>query len=229
MTQTLHPLTFAFRQLGYLPADIASAYREDPALRAKWFAFLELILYPGLWAITLHRVSHLLFACRLPFLPRLLSQTARFLTGIEIHPGAKIGKGFFIDHGMGVVIGETAEIGEDVLMYHEVTLGGTSLKPGKRHPTIGNHVLIGAGAKIFGPLVVGDHSQIGGGAVVTKSVPSHAIVVGNPAQVVKLRGVKVIDPTHTVDQVSLPDPLAERVQALEERLEQISRIPRSKG
>jgi serine O-acetyltransferase len=151
------------------------------------------------------------------------------LTGIEIHPGARIGKGFFIDHGMGVVIGETAEIGEYVLMYHGVTLGGTSLKPGKRHPTVGNHVLIGAGAKIFGPLEIGDHSQIGGGAVVTKSVPSHAIVVGNPAQVIKRKGIKVIDPTRTVDQVSLPNPVAERLTQLEERVDRLSETHRQSG
>lgn len=184
--------------------DIQAAYRNDPALRSTPFSILEIILYQGLYAIFFHRLAHWLWQCKIPFVPRLISQISRFLTGIEIHPGAKIGRGFFIDHGMGVVIGETAEIGENVLIYHEVTLGGTSLSTGKRHPTIGNNVIIGAGAKLFGPLTVGDNSQIGGGAVIIKDVPSNSVVVGNPGKVVKLDGKKVMEKVNMTD---LPDPV----------------------
>lgn len=168
--------------------DLRAAYRNDPALRSSYFSILEIILYQGLYAIFFHRLAHWLWRYKTPFLPRLISQISRFLTGIEIHPGAKIGRGFFIDHGMGVVIGETAEIGENVLIYHGVTLGGTSLKTGKRHPTIGNNVIIGAGAILLGHLKVGDNSQIGGGAVVVKDAPANSVVVGNPGKVVKLDG-----------------------------------------
>jgi len=210
-------LSFAFRQLGFLPADISAAFRNDPALRGKFFGFLELLTYPGIWAIIFHRIAHLFFALKIPFFPRLLSQISRFFTGIEIHPGAKIESGFFIDHGMGVVIGETAEIGKNVLMYHGVTLGGTSLNAGKRHPSIGDSVLIGAGAKILGPVIVGSCAQIGAGAVVLQNVPEHAVVVGNPGRVVRIRGQK-IPPVQKVDQIHLPDPLEERVRAIEERI-----------
>lgn len=168
--------------------DIQAAYRNDPALHSNRLSILEIVLYPGLYAAFFHRLAHWLWRYKIPFMPRLISQISRFLTGIEIHPGAKVGRGFFIDHGMGVVIGETAEIGENVLIYHGVTLGGASLKIGKRHPTIGNNVIIGAGAKLFGPLTVGDNSQIGGGAVVVKDVPANSVVVGNPGRVVKLDG-----------------------------------------
>lgn len=215
--------SFAFRQLGFFSADILAAYREDPALRNKILGFLELTLYPGIWAIFLHRIAFFLHTFSIPFIPRLISQISRFLTGIEIHPGAVIGKGFFIDHGMGVVIGETTEIGDFVLLYHGVTLGGTSLNPGKRHPTVGNHVLIGAGAKIFGPLQIGDHSQVGGGAVVTKDVPPKSIVVGNPAHVIRLAGERVKDPTETVDQVSLPDPVFKRLEEFDRRIRRLER------
>ena len=171
--------------------DVQAAYKNDPALRGRRLAILEIILYQGLYAILFHRLAHWLWRHKIPFIPRLISQLSRFLTGIEIHPGAQIGGGFFIDHGMGVVIGETAAIGENVLIYHEVTLGGTSLQTGKRHPTIGNNVIIGAGAKLFGPLTVGDNSQIGGGAVIVKDVPANSVVVGNPGKVVRLDGQNV--------------------------------------
>ncbi len=221
------PLTFGFRQLTFFLADITAAFREDPALRGKVCAPLELITYPGVWAIFFHRIAHLLYALRIPLLPRLISQISRFFTGIEIHPGAKIGCGFFIDHGMGVVIGETAEIGENVLMYHQVTLGGTSLSAGKRHPTIGNNVLIGAGAKIFGPVVIGNNSQIGGGAIVIESAPKNSVVVGNPGKIVKRDGKK-IDPILSVDQVNLPDPVEKRLLAIEklilEKFDKIKKI-----
>ncbi|HEX2953446.1 MAG TPA: serine O-acetyltransferase EpsC [Bacillota bacterium] len=182
----------AYRELRFLWDDFANAYRKDPALRGKPLAALELVTYAGLWAVTFHRIAHFIQALRIPFIPRLISQIARFLTGIEIHPGARIGRGFFIDHGNGVVIGETAEIGEDVLIYHQVTLGNSSANAsGKRHPTIGNHVVIGAGAKILGPITIEDYSQIGAGSIVTKSIPSHAVVVGNPGRVIKRFGERV--------------------------------------
>jgi len=161
--------------------DIKAIYKNDPAARN-----IEFILYPGWQATKIHKLlSHPLYKIKIPFLPRLISQIMRFLTGIEIHPGAKIGKGFFIDHGMGVVIGETTEIGNNVTIYHQVTLGGTGKDTGKRHPTIGNNVLIGAGATVLGPIKVGDHSKIGAQSVVLKEVPPGCTVVGHPARVVK--------------------------------------------
>lgn len=161
--------------------DIASIYARDPAARH----FFEVLTnYPGMHAIWWHRFSHCLWGIRLKWLARFTSTIARWLTGVEIHPAAKIGRRFFIDHGMGVVIGETAEIGDDCTLYHGVTLGGTSWKAGKRHPTLGNHVVIGAGAKVLGPLMVGDHARIGSNAVVVKDVPDGATVVGIPGRVV---------------------------------------------
>ncbi|MFH1848622.1 MAG: serine O-acetyltransferase EpsC [archaeon] len=159
---------------------IRTAYRKDPALR-KGLNFLEVFLYQGVHAIWLHRVAHALHRIGIPFFPRLVSQVSRFLTGIEIHPGAKIGKRFFIDHGMGVVIGETAEIGDDVMMYHGVTLGGhgwwTDRKGQKRHPTVGNDVVLGVGSIILGPVTIGENSKIGAGAVVIKDVPPNSTIV----------------------------------------------------
>jgi serine O-acetyltransferase len=184
----LSRMKFAFFQLGFLPWDIASAYRKDPALRGKLLGILELATYAGVWAILLHRIAHLLFAAGIPVIPRLLSQVARLLTGIEIHSGARIGRGFFIDHGNGVVIGETAEIGNDVLLYHQVTLGSAGgMEAGKRHPTVGSHVTIGAGAKILGPVTIGQRSVIGAGSIVTKSIPPFSVAVGNPARVIRTR------------------------------------------
>ena len=203
-------------QLIYSPWDLAAAFRGDPALRGKVFGFIEVFMYQGFWAAFFHRIAHFLYCLHIPLLPRFISQVMRFLTGIEIHPGAYIKKGFFIDHGMGVVIGETAEIGENVLMYHGVTLGGTSLKAGKRHPTLGDNVLIGAGAKLFGPIVIGDNTQIGGSSVVTKDVPAHCVVVGNPGRIVKLHGKKVV--TDEVDQTGLPDPVMQELRKIEKKL-----------
>ncbi len=165
-----------------LREDIQTVFRKDPAARNVW----EVLSYAGLWAVLSHRVAHWLWTNHGKTLARLLSQWTRFCTGIEIHPGATIGRRFFIDHGMGVVIGETAEIGDDVLMYHAVTLGGTSLHKEKRHPTIGNNVLIGMGAKVIGAILVGDNARIGANAVVTKDVPPEATVVGIPGKVVKI-------------------------------------------
>ncbi len=158
-----------------------SIYARDPAARSTW----EIItVYPGIQAVALHRLSHRLWRWRLRWLARLLAYLGRWLTGIEIHPGAKIGKRFFIDHGMGVVIGETAEIGDDCTFYHGVTLGGTTWQPEKRHPTIGNNVVIGAGAKVLGPILVGDGARIGSNSVVVKEVPAGATVVGVPGHVI---------------------------------------------
>jgi serine O-acetyltransferase len=167
--------------------DIQSILEKDPAARGAW----EVLTYAGPWAVWYHRMAHWLWRHNLKWAGRALSQWARFLTGIEIHPGATIGRRLFIDHGMGVVIGETAEIGDDVTMYHQVTLGGVSLEKTKRHPTIGNCVVIGMGAKIMGPVLVGDNAKIGANAVVTKDVPANATAVGVPAQIVKRDGVYV--------------------------------------
>ncbi|MCY6958946.1 MULTISPECIES: serine O-acetyltransferase EpsC [Clostridium] len=162
--------------------DIDNIVKNDPAARNG----LEvLFLYPVVHAMIFYRITHALYKKNLFFLARLLSQFARFLTGIEIHPGAQIGKGFFIDHGMGVVIGETAEVGDNVTLYHGVTLGGTGKDTGKRHPTVGNNVIIGSGAKILGPILIGDNSKVGANSVVLKDVPENSTVVGIPGKVVK--------------------------------------------
>ena len=172
-----------------LKEDIANIQENDPASPS----FIEvMILYPCVHAILAHRLAHKLYNKKRFFTARLISQISRFLTGIEIHPGAKIGRKFFIDHGMGVVIGETAEIGDNVTMFHQVTLGGTGKDKGKRHPTVGNNVFIGAGAKLLGPINVGDNVKIGCNAVVLQDVDSHTTVVGIPGDVVRLRGKKII-------------------------------------
>jgi serine O-acetyltransferase len=193
-----------------------SAYQaRDPAARSK----LEiLLLYPGVHALIFHRVSHFLWTHHLHFLARLNSQIARHLTGIEIHPGAKIGRRFVIDHGMGIVIGETAEVGDDVLLYHGVTLGGTGKDHGKRHPTIGNNVLVGCGAKILGPFRVGDGARIAANSVVLREVPENATAVGVPARVVKIGGQKVRY-ADEVDQINVTDPVEKTLQSLMSRVE----------
>lgn len=172
-----------------LKDDIQSVFDRDPAARS-WFEVL--LNYPGLHAVLLHRVSHRLWRWNLKVLARWVSQVARWLTGIEIHPGATIGQRFFIDHGMGVVIGETAEIGDDVTVYQGVTLGGTSWQKGKRHPTLEDGVIVGAGAKVLGPFTVGKNARIGSNAVVTKEVPEGATVVGIPGRIVRQHGEKVL-------------------------------------
>jgi serine O-acetyltransferase len=193
-----------------------SAYQaRDPAARSK----LEiLLLYPGVHALIFHRVSHFLWTHHLHFLARLNSQIARHVTGIEIHPGAKIGRRFVIDHGMGIVIGETAEVGDDVLLYHGVTLGGTGKDHGKRHPTIGNNVLVGCGAKILGPFRVGDGARIAANSVVLREVPENATAVGVPARVVKIGGQKVRY-ADEVDQINVTDPVEKTLQSLMSRVE----------
>jgi serine O-acetyltransferase len=192
---------------GTLREDIRAALARDPAARNK----LEVLLfYPGLHALLLHRIAHFLWKHKLRLLARLVSHTARFLTAIEIHPGAVIGKSFFIDHGSGVVIGETAEIGDDVLMYQGVVLGGTSLEKKKRHPTIGNNVVIGSAAILLGAITVGDNSRIGANSVVVRSVPPGSVVVGVPGRVVGGRQESVMDLEHG----KLPDPFSEAVRLI---------------
>lgn len=194
--------------------DIKAIYEHDPAA----VNILEVLLaYPGFHARQFHRLAHKLHCWHLPFFPRFISHINRFLTGIEIHPGARIGEGLFIDHGMGVVIGETSEIGDNVTMYQGVTLGGTSHLKVKRHPTIGNNVVIGVGAKLIGNVTIGEGTKIGAGSVVITSVPPHATVVGVPGQVVAIR-----DPdTDTVEH--LPDPLRERIDKLEQRIAELEK------
>lgn len=192
-------------------------FDKDPAAGN----IFEVLLYQGLWAISFHRIAHFLYICKIPVIPRLISQISRLLTQIEIHPGAKIGKRFFIDHGAGVVIGETAVIGNDVTIFQNVTLGGTGKEKGKRHPTIGDNVVIGAGAIVLGNIHISENSRIGAGAVVTKSIPPDTTVVGNPSWVIKLEGRR-LDP---LEHGALPDPihkalddLNNRIKALEEKL-----------
>jgi len=191
--------------------DIKAVLARDPAART---GFEVLLCYPGIWALILHRPAHWLFNHNLKLIARLISQTTRFLTGIEIHPGAKIGKRCFIDHGMAVVIGETTEIGDDVTIYQAVTLGGTGKETGKRHPTIGNNVVISSGAKVLGPFKVGDHSKIGAGSVVLKEIPENCTVVGIPGKIVK-RGSQR---TEDLNQVDLPDPIAVELECLRRRI-----------
>ena len=193
--------------------------RRDPAARST----LEiLLLYQGVHAILFHRVSHWLWCHRMRFLARLNSQLARHMTGVEIHPGAKIGRRFVIDHGMGIVIGETAEIGDDCLLYHGVTLGGTGKDKGKRHPTIGNNVLIGCGAKILGPFKVGDNARIAAGAVVLGEVPPGCTAVGVPARVVRVNG-KPVYYADDVDQIHVADPVVDELLAMSQRIEALER------
>ena len=191
--------------------DVRKIMERDPA--AVSYAQV-LLLYPGLHAVIFHRGAHALYEKKLYFPARMVSQLSRFLTGIEIHPGASIGKGLLIDHGMAVVIGETAVIGDDCTIYQGVTLGGTGKHTGKRHPTIGNNVMIGSGAKVLGPFSVGDNAKIAAGAVVLKAIPADATAVGVPARVTRLGGVKVEE----LDQVNIPDPVAQELCRLEERI-----------
>jgi serine O-acetyltransferase len=194
-------------------ADIQAALDKDPAAHSR----LEILLYPGFQALTVHRFAHGLFLAGIPFFPRFISYLTRFLTGIEIHPGARLGKGLFIDHGMGVVIGETAIVGDDALIYQGVTLGGTGKELGKRHPTLGKGVVVGAGAKVLGNIEIGDNVRIGAGSVVLRSVPSDCTVVGVPGRVV-YQGGKRIDPLNHAES---PDPLAEVIRSLVQRLDQV--------
>lgn len=183
--------------------EIQSIKERDPAATST----LEILTYSGLHAVAMYRVAHWFFIRDFKFIARVISQTARFLTGIEIHPGAKIGKGLLIDHGAGVVIGETAEIGDNCLLYQGCTLGGTGKDHGKRHPTLGNNVMVGCGAKVLGPFKVGDNSKIAANAVVLESVPPNCTAVGVPAKVVKQNGRRTLD----LDQVHIPDPVSQEI------------------
>ncbi|UCE63490.1 MAG: serine O-acetyltransferase [Nitrospirota bacterium] len=193
--------------------DFKAALERDPAATSRLEVFFT---YSGFHALLAYRVAHWLLSHKIPFLPRFLSQTARWLTGVEIHPGAKIGTGFFIDHGMGVVIGETTEIGDFVTLFQGVTLGGTGKERGKRHPTLGNHVVVGAGAKVLGGIRIGDNVKVGANAVVLRSVPPNSTVVGNPGRIVKYDGARL--PEATMDHTNIPDPIAERFEAMEREL-----------
>lgn len=191
-----------------LREDISTVRARDPAARSALEIFF---LYPGFKAVRLHRKAYFFYTHKMYFFARWISQYASRKTGIEIHPAATIGKRFFIDHGTGVVIGETTEIGDDVTLYQGVTLGGTGKDTGKRHPTIGNNVMVGSGAKVLGPLVIGDNSRIAAGAVVLHDIPANSTAVGVPARVVKKDGVRVDD----LDQINIPDPVAQEISRLE--------------
>ena len=201
--------------------DFKAVFERDPAARGGW-GYLDVALtYPGFHAILLHRLAHALHRLHIPFVPRALSQLGRFLTGVEIHPAAKIGKGFFMDHGMSVVIGETTEIGDNVTLFQGVTLGGTGEEKGKRHPTLGNHVTVGAGAKVLGNIHIGDNVYIGANAVVLRSVPPNSTVVGVPGRIVKRYGRRI--PGVYLNHGDLPDPIPRRIEALQEELYELER------
>jgi len=199
---------------GTLREQIDTIMREDPAAKS----WLEVCLcYPGLHAVLFQRLAHRLYRWKMPVVGRFINQFSRWLTGVDIHPGARIGRRLFIDHGTGVVIGETAVVGDDCLIYQGVTLGGTGKEKGKRHPTIGNRVIIGAGAKILGNITIGDDVRVGAGSVVLKSVPPHSTVVGIPGRIVRSR----IDNEEPLDHASLPDPEGQALQDLRERIDHL--------
>ena len=200
-----------------LRSDFSIIKERDPAARGVW----EIIFcYPGFQALSIHRISHKLWRCNFPLIPRLLSHFTRFITGIEIHPGATIGRRFFIDHGMGVVLGETSKVGDDVTLYQGVTLGGTSLEKGKRHPTLGNGVIVGSGAQILGPIIISDAARVGANAVVLEDVPSGATVVGIPAKIVMGRDKSLVDEfcAYGTPTEGLPDPIARSFESLRSQL-----------
>ena len=200
-----------------LKEDISCVKERDPAATST----LEImLLYPGFKAVRSHRKANWLYRHNMHFLARFVSQRSAHKTGIEIHPGATIGRRFFIDHGHGVVIGETAEIGDDVTVYQGVTLGGTGKDVGKRHPTVGNNVLIGSGAKVLGPFKIGDNSRIAAGAVVLNEIPPDATAVGVPAKVVRIQGQRVSD----IDQIHIPDPIQQEIDRLEEEIRALAEM-----
>ncbi len=199
--------------------DFNAALSMDPAATSR----IEVALtYAGFHALLFYRLAHWLREKRLPFLPRALSQVARFITGIEIHPGAVIGSSLFIDHGMGVVIGETAEIGDHVTLFQGVTLGGTGKQRGKRHPTIGSHVVVGAGAKVLGPIKIGDYVKIGANAVVLQDVPDHSTVVGIPGKIVRIKDERVAEDA-LMDHIHIPDPIADRFIEMQLQLDDLKK------
>jgi serine O-acetyltransferase len=197
--------------------EIGAIFERDPAARS----YLEVVLlYSGLHAVVFYRIAHIFWKLKIPILPRLISQSARFLTGIEIHPGAEIGEGLFIDHGMGVVIGETSVIGSNVTLYQGVTLGGTGKEKGKRHPNIGDNVVVGTGAKILGNITVGDNSYIGANAVVLRDVPANSTVVGVPGRITKQEGRKL---DVSLDHVHVLDPIKQSLEELEARISKLEK------
>ncbi len=200
--------------LHYFASDVTSAFKKDPAAKN----LVEVLTsYPGIQAVLLHRIAHFFWQLGLPFVPRYISNIARQITGIDIHPGAKIGKNLFIDHGTGVVIGETVEIGDNVTLYQGVTLGGIHLKDEKRHPTLGNNIIVGAGAKLLGPITIGDDVKIGANSVVTKNIPPNSIVVGVPGRIIQNEN----DVSQQIESLSheiLPDPVLRLIQNLEQRI-----------
>ncbi len=193
--------------------DLQAVFDRDPAATSKLEVFLT---YSGFHSLLAYRLAHWLKKAGIPLLPRAISQLARWLTGIEIHPSARIGTGFFIDHGMGVVVGETAEIGDHVTLFQGVTLGGTGKERGKRHPTLGNHVVVGAGAKILGGITIGDNVKVGANSVVLKSVPANSTVIGVPGRVIKMEGERI--PEATMDHTNISDPIMERFEAMDREL-----------
>lgn len=204
--------------MGYIKEQINVIKERDPAIKKS----VEVFLYPSFYALLFHKIAHKCYRKEWFFIARLISQLGRGLTGIEIHPGATIGKGLFIDHGMGVVIGETCEIGDNVTIYHGVTLGGTGKDHGKRHPTIGNNVMISTGAKVLGPFKVGDNSRIAANAVVLQEVPEDSTVVGIPGRVVKVAGQRV-NPCQQLDQVKVPDPVQMEICKLRNTVETLEK------
>jgi serine O-acetyltransferase len=215
-TIILRPLNSVFIESGMFRAireQIDTVFERDPAAKST----LEILLcYPGLHAILFHRIAHRLYQWNIPLLPRLLSQVSRFLTGVEIHPGATIGRRCFIDHGSGVVIGETTEIGDDVLLYQGVTLGGTGHEKGKRHPTLGNHVVVGTGAKVLGNILIGNYVKIGAGSVVVRPAPDYSTVVGVPGHVVRARSE-----SGDLEHGKLPDPEGQAIEDLAGRVREL--------
>ncbi len=198
--------------------DIKAVFERDPSAKN----IMEVFTYAGLHAIIWYRIAHFLqVKLHIPFLPRLISQVARLFTGVEIHPAAKIGQGFFIDHGMGVVIGETTIIGDNGTLFQGVTLGGTGKEKGKRHPTLGNNVVVGAGAKVLGNITIGDNVLIGANAVVIRDVPADSTVVGVPGRIVKIKGEHA--PGINLDHTNLPDPLAERLENLQHEIDELEK------
>ncbi len=199
--------------------DFHAALAMDPAATSR----IEVALtYSGVHALLFYRFAHWLWKKGIPFVPRALSQFARFLTGIEIHPGATIGSGLFIDHGMGVVIGETTEIGDNVTLFQGVTLGGTGKQRGKRHPTLGSHVVVGAGAKVLGPITIGDYVKIGANSVVLQDVPDHSTVVGIPGRIVRIKDERVAEDA-LMDHIHIPDPIADKLIELQVQIDALKK------
>jgi serine O-acetyltransferase len=204
-----------------LREDLAAAQERDPAARSVGRAEM-LLTYGGVQALLSHRISHALYEAGVPLAPRFLSNVTKILTGIEIHPAAKIGRGLFMDHGSGIVIGETAEVGDDVTMYQGVTLGGTGFARGKRHPTVGDEVMIGAGSKLLGPIEIGERSKVGANSVVIHDVPPNSTVVGNPGHPVRVDGKRPEGPD--ADWAHLPDPVADAIAGLANRLTELEEL-----